>query len=139
MDKVKKVGKLSAHPCIASYVVTVFISGPGTKRRVPAWTRFKIQAEVSGDTGEKTGEEEEKDRQIIEIPLKEYGVGVMAREIPAEYAKEALKHRQCWSGRIFYRQIQEEKVASRFRGRSGDREDMEKVWEGKAREHTEKN
>lgn len=135
--KLKKWGSCLLILVLLPYVVTVFISGPGTETS-SCVDQIYIQAEVSGDTGEKTGEEEEKDRQIIEIPLKEYGVGVMAREIPAEYAKEALKAQAVLVRTDIYRQIQEGKGSEPVQGAFWDREDMEKVWEGKARTYREK-
>ena len=60
------------------YIITVFLSGPG------AYGASKVDETMVNVKIDKAGEK-------MQMPLSEYCIGIMAREIPATYEMEALK------------------------------------------------
>ena len=80
--KLKKMGCCLLIIVLLPYVMTVFINGPSITAQSRVDQTY-IQVEMSG--------EEAEEGQVIEMPLEDYGIGVMAKEIPADYEKEALK------------------------------------------------
>ncbi|MFR3530850.1 MAG: SpoIID/LytB domain-containing protein [Lachnospiraceae bacterium] len=80
--KLKKMGCCLLIIVLLPYVVTVFINGPSITAQSRVDQTY-IQVKMSGEKAE--------EGQVIEMPLEDYGIGVMAKEIPADYEKEALK------------------------------------------------
>ena len=80
--KLKKMGCCLLIIVLLPYVMTVFINGPSITAQSRVDQTY-IQVEMSGEKAE--------EGQVIEMPLEDYGIGVMAKEIPADYEKEALK------------------------------------------------
>ena len=75
-QKLKKLGCYIIIIVLLPYVVTVFLNGPSitTYSHVDS-TYIKV----------KSGKKE------VKMPIEEYCIGVLAKEIPASYDKEALK------------------------------------------------
>ena len=73
--KIKKMGCCLLILILLPYVVTVFINGPviSARSRVDQ-TYIKVEVLDAAD-----------DTSFEELPLEEFGIGVMAGEIPAEY------------------------------------------------------
>ena len=78
--RIKKMGCCLLILILLPYVVTVFINGPVISARSRVHQSY-INVEVL-DAADDTSFEE--------LPLEEFGIGVMAGEIPAEYGEEAL-------------------------------------------------
>lgn len=97
--KIKKMGCCLLILILLPYVVTVFINGPviSARSRVDQ-TYIKVEVLDAAD-----------DTSFEELPLEEFGIGVMAGEIPAEYEEEALKAQAVLVRTDIYRQIQEGK------------------------------
>lgn len=116
--KIKKMGCCLLILILLPYVVTVFINGPviSARSRVDQ-TYIKVEVLDAAD-----------DTSFEELPLEEFGIGVMAGEIPAEYEEEALKAQAVLVRTDIYRQIQEGKGETPVRGAFWDREDMRKAW-----------
>ena len=75
-QKLKKLGCYIIIIVLLPYVVTVFLNGPSitTYSHVDS-TYIKV----------KSGKKE------VKMPIEEYCIGILAKEIPASYDKEALK------------------------------------------------
>ena len=75
-QKLKKMGCYIIIIVLLPYVVTVFLNGPSIETAAPA-----DEMEVMVKQGEKE----------IQLPLDEYGIGMMAKEISAYYEEEAIQ------------------------------------------------
>lgn len=92
-QKLKKMGCYIIIIVLLPYVVTVFLNGPSIETAAPA---DKMEVMV------KQGEKE------IQLPLDEYGIGRMAKEIPASYEEEAIKVQAILVRTAVYKQLKEE-------------------------------
>lgn len=116
--RLKKMGCYLIIIILLPYVVTVFINGPGiTAQSRVDQTYIRVQATDGAEAAE--------------MPLEEYGIGVMAKEIPADYGKEALKAQAVLVRTDIYRQIQEGKGQTAVQGEFWDRDEMKKAWGAK--------
>ena len=122
MVEIKENGMLSAHHRSSPYVVTVFINGPSITAQSRVDQTY-IQVKMSGEKAE--------EGQVIEMPLEDYGIGVMAKEIPADYEKEALKAQAVLVRTDIYRQIQTGGNKEAVQGNFWNREEMQEAWGGK--------
>lgn len=77
-QKLKKCISYLTIILLLPYIVTVFLNGPGR------------EAETAGQA-EQTLVHVTKNKQDTQLPLEEYCIGRMAREIPADYEEEAMK------------------------------------------------
>lgn len=93
----KAIGYLAILICVP-YFVTVFLNGSGragsaevdaTYVRVVQYGSGNGTHAADGDDSEGSGNA--GDRKIIEMPLEDYGISVMAKEMPGSYKKEAWK------------------------------------------------
>lgn len=76
--KLKKMGCYMIIILLLPYVVTVFLNGPSiTSYSHVDKTSVKVK---SGET-------------VSQMPIEEYCIGVLAKEMPASYSKEALKEK----------------------------------------------
>lgn len=75
-NRLKKIGCYLIIIVLLPYIVTVFMNGPA------------IPTDTTVDT---TYVKVKKDDTELELPLEEYCIGRMAKEIPADYEEEALK------------------------------------------------
>ena len=92
-QKLKKMGCYIIIIVLLPYVVTVFLNGPSIETAAPA------------DEMEVMVKQEEKE---IQLPLDEYGIGRMAKEIPASYEEEAIKVQAILVRTAVYKQLKEE-------------------------------
>lgn len=92
-QKLKKMGCYIIIIVLLPYVVTVFLNGPSIETTAPA-----DEMEVMVKQGEKE----------IQLPLDEYGIGRMAKEIPASYEEEAIKVQAILVRTAVYKQLKEE-------------------------------
>ena len=95
------------------YIVTVFINGPAVL------------------TGAEVGEDYlfvEVDGKSREIPVEEYAIGILAREIPVTYEKEALEAQAVMLRTRMYKQITEEGKTSIFTDKYFEEKEMKKQW-----------
>lgn len=92
-QKLKKMGCYIIIIVLLPYVVTVFLNGPSIETAAPA-----DEMEVMVKQGEKE----------IQLPLDEYGIGRMAKEIPASYEEEAIKVQAILVRTAVYKQLKEE-------------------------------
>ncbi|MFQ7156171.1 MAG: SpoIID/LytB domain-containing protein [Merdimonas faecis] len=120
--KLKKMGCCLLIIVLLPYVVTVFINGPSITAQSRVDQTY-IQVEMSG--------EEAEEGQVIEMALEDYGIGVMAKEIPADYEKEALKAQAVLVRTDIYRQIQTGGNKEAVQGNFWNREEMQEAWGGK--------
>lgn len=92
-QKLKKMGCYIIIIVLLPYVVTVFLNGPSIETAAPA-----DEMEVMVKQGEKE----------IQLPLDEYGIGRMAKEIPASYEEETIKVQAILVRTAVYKQLKEE-------------------------------
>lgn len=113
LQKLKKLGCYVIILVLLPYVVTVFINGPGIQSG-PEVDSIYIRV--------KEGEQE------VEMPLEEYGIGILAKEIPADYEKEAIKAQAVLVRTDMYRQVQEGGGDVALSGEFWDRGQMQEAW-----------
>ena len=92
--RLKKMGCYLLIIILLPYIITVFLSGPGAygaSRVDETMVNVKADGEKSGSDGGKQEDSNAENVDKIQIPLSEYCIGIMAREIPAVYEEEALK------------------------------------------------
>ena len=92
--RLKKMGCYLLIIILLPYIITVFLSGPGTygaSRVDETMVNVKADGEKSGSDGGKQEDSNAENVDKIQMPLSEYCIGIMAREIPAVYEEEALK------------------------------------------------
>lgn len=112
-QRLKKTGCYLIIIILLPYVVTVFINGPGIQASPDVDNIYvKIQS----------GEAE------AEMPLEEYGIGILAKEMPADYEEEALKAQAVLVRTEMYKQVQEGEGAAVFTGDFWDRQKMQDAW-----------
>ena len=92
---------LSSDHYIAALYYHRVLSGPGAygaSRVDETMVNVKADGEKSGSDGGKQEDSNAENVDKIQMPLSEYCIGIMAREIPAVYEEEALKPRQFLCG-----------------------------------------
>ena len=92
--RLKKLGCYLLIIILLPYIITVFLSGPGAygaSRVDETMVNVKADGEKSGSDGGKQEDSNAENVDKIQMPLSEYCIGIMAREIPAVYEEEALK------------------------------------------------
>ena len=95
------------------YIVTVFINGPSIA------TSFHVDntyVNVKAEAG------------TIKMPIEEYCIGILAREIPADYKKEVLKAQAILVRTEVYAKLQEEGKEAVLEESFWTREQMEESW-----------
>lgn len=76
MMKLKRMGCYLLIVILLPYIITVFLNGPSI---------------VASSNVDETVVRVKTDSGTVKLPLREYCVGILAKEIPASYNKEALK------------------------------------------------
>lgn len=95
------------------YIVTVFLNGPSmVSSSYVNETRVKVKTE-SGTT---------------EIPMQEYGIGILAKEIPVSYKKEALKAQAILVRTDIYSKIQSGGSETILEDSFWTQKQMEEAW-----------
>ena len=90
--KLKKLGCYLIIIILLPYVITVFLNGPS----ITAYSHVD-----STSVRVKSGKKE------VDMPIEEYCIGILAKEIPASYEKEALKAQAVLVRTDVYRKIRE--------------------------------
>lgn len=89
--RLKKIGCYLLIMILLPYIITIFLSGPGAYGASNV-DETVISVKAGDDTAENGGKPSQTEEENVEkLPLSEYCIGIMAREIPASYEKEALK------------------------------------------------
>ena len=97
-QRLKKWGCYAIIIVLLPYVVTVFLNGPGIEASSHV-DQTCVKVRISTEDEEETG--------IVRMPIAEYCIGVLAREIPADYEKEALKAQAILVRNDVYKKIKE--------------------------------
>ena len=115
-QKLKKLGCYIIIIVLLPYVVTVFLNGPSitTYSHVDS-TYIKV----------KSGKKE------VKMPIEEYCIGILAKEIPASYDKEALKAQSVLVRTDVYKKIKESGSNTVLEGEFWTQKQMEDAWGGK--------
>ena len=92
--RLKKLGCYLLIIILLPYIITVFLSGPGAygaSRVDETMVNVRTDGEKSGSDGGKQDGADGENVEKIQMPLSEYCIGIMAREISPTYEEEALK------------------------------------------------
>ncbi len=122
------------------YVLTVFLNGPGIvspttvddrEVRVSVDTASEKSSgqnqEENGEDGKPEGETDPVEKSVS-MPLEDYCVGIMAKEIPADYQMEALKAQAVLVRTEIFREIGEKGSGAVMDTEFWTQEEMEKAW-----------
>lgn len=112
-QRLKKLGCYVIIIVLLPYVVTVFLNGPSTV------------SPSQVDSTDITVKTEEKEAQM---PIEEYCIGILAKEIPVSYEEEALKAQAVLVRTDVYREIQENGSDTVLTKDFWDKEEMEEAW-----------
>lgn len=116
------------------YVITVFINGPSitTSSHVDGtYVKVKLdenQSEDVDDTENDGSAVSSGKDEIIELPIEDYCIGIMAKEILPDYEKEMLKAQAVLVRTDVYRKIGQEGSDTVLNGSFWTRKQMEKAW-----------
>ena len=111
--KLKKVCAYLTIMVLLPYIITVFIHGPS----------FASTSNVDN-----TYIKVKTKNGLLEMPIEEYCIGVLAKEIPADYTEEALKAQAILVRTNVYMKIQEGGSEVEFSDDFWTQKKMEKVW-----------
>lgn len=114
--KMKKWGCYLSIIVLLPYVLTVFLNGPG------------IAGSTAVDDREVKVNVEDHAQKSVSMPLEEYCVGIMAKEIPADYQMEALKAQAVLVRTEIFREIGEKGSDAVMDTEFWTQEEMEKAW-----------
>lgn len=108
------------------YIITVFINGPSmvSSSNVDQ-TYVTVKTDKDSENGEDTVKDENK---TVELPIEDYCIGIMAREIPPGYEKEALKAQAILVRTDVYRKIEEEGSGAVLKDEFWTQKQMEETW-----------
>lgn len=107
--KIEKIGCYILIIILLPYIVTIFLNGPAITS--------------SANVEERTVEVENNT-----IKLKDYAIGLLAREIPASYEPEAIKAQAIMVRTKIYKELQENGSDTRFTEEFWTQSDMEEAW-----------
>ncbi len=118
------------------YVITVFINGPSitTSSHVDGtYVKVKLDESQSEDIDNKNTENENSDTpsdqsEIVEIPIEDYCIGIMAKEVLPDYQKEMLKAQAVLVRTEVYRKIEQEGSDTVLTDSFWTQKQMEKAW-----------
>lgn len=113
-EKLKKIGCYLTIIVLLPYVVTVFINGPSivTSSHVDG-TYIQVKTEQN---------------EITELPIEDYCIGIMAREMLPEYEKEALKAQAVLVRTEVYRKIEADGSNAVLETPFWTQKQMEEAW-----------
>ena len=114
--KLKKIGCYILVIILLPYIVTVFLNGPMivSKANVEEM-KVKVQNESS---------------EVTSVSLKDYGIGILAREIPASHEIEMLKAQAIMVRTKLYKSMQENGRDVVFSEEFWTQSEMQEAWEG---------
>lgn len=101
--KLEKLGCYVLIIFLLPYIITVFLNGPVV---------MSHESDVNDSSWE----------------LKEYGIGILAREIPTTYEAEAMKAQAIMVRTNIYKEMQENGEVSALSGESWTKADMKEAW-----------
>lgn len=113
-QSMKKLGYYLTIIVLLPYIVTVFLNGP--------------EIVSSSNVDETCVKVKTTSGNIVELPIEEYCIGIMAKEIPANYEKQALMAQAVLIRTDIYRQINEKGSDTVFEKLFFTQEEMEKAW-----------
>lgn len=117
-QKLKQFGCYLIIIVLFPYVVTVFINGPSMVSSSHV-DQMYIKVKAEGEDGED---------KTIELPIEDYCIGIMAREIPPDYEKEALKAQAVLVRTDIFRKIEEEGSSAVLKDEFWTQKQMEETW-----------
>lgn len=124
-QRIKKLGCYITIILLLPYVVTVFINGPEI---VSSSNVDKTCITVKTNASDSTGTNDEADAKTMELPIEDYCIGIMAKEIPADYEKDALMAQAVLIRTDIYRKIASEGSSAVFDKSFQTQEEMESSW-----------
>lgn len=116
MEKLKQMLSYILIIILLPYIITIFLSGSSVA------TGGKVD-----DTYVTVKVEQDAE---MELSLEEYGIGILAKTIPAEYEEEALKAQAVLVRTSLYKNIHENGTNVVLTEDFWNQEDMEKAWAG---------
>ena len=122
--KFKQFGYYLIIIVLLPYVITVFINGPSitTSSHVDGtYVKFKLD---ENQTAEDSGGE----GNVIELPIEDYCIGIIAKEVLPEYEKEMLKAQAVLVRTDVYRRIEQEGSDTVLNEPFWTQKQMEKAW-----------
>lgn len=123
-QKVKKAAAVFTIIVLLPYVVTIFMNGKTME---------------SSQNGQNAYVKVKKEGKQTETALKDYCIGMLAREISAECEEETLKAQAVIVRTTVYKEIEEKGEKCVLEGRFWTREDMKRQWgNGKFQKYYEK-
>lgn len=114
--KLKKTGCYLIIILLLPYVVTVFLNGPSI---------------TSYSHVDKTSVQVKAGETVSQMPIEEYCIGVLAKEMPVSYSKEALKAQAVLVRTEVYRKIKETGKDTVLEGEFRTQKQMEDAWGAK--------
>lgn len=111
--KLEKLGCYMLIIILLPYVLTVFLNGP----IVTSSTNVgEMTVNVSGKNGSET------------IAMEDYGIGILAREVPGDFEMEALKAQAILVRTRLYKELQENGSETVFSEDFWTKQDMQEAW-----------
>lgn len=118
------------------YIITVFINGPSivTSSYVDGiYVKVKLDKNQSEDVSSETSENEDgeassDENEIIEIPIEDYCIGIIAKEVLPDYEKEMLKAQAVLVRTDVYRKIEKEGSDAVLTDSFWTQKQMEQAW-----------
>lgn len=117
--KLEKLGCYILIIFLLPYIITVFINGPIVVSQSNVSEKM-IKIATSNENNSK--------ENISTISLKDYAVGILAREIPADYEYEAIKAQAIMVRTKIYKKIEENGSDTTFTEEFWTQSDMEEAW-----------
>ena len=124
--RLEKLGCYILIIVLLPYIVTVFLNGPVVLSQANVEEMMvRVKSEVtSGVDMNDTGDS----KTYISVPLTDYAIGILAREIPASYEIEAIKAQAIMVRTKIYKEIQENGSDYVFTEEFFTQSDMEEAW-----------
>lgn len=135
-QRLKQLGCYLIIIVLLPYVITVFINGPsivassnidGMYVNVNVGESGGGTGESGGGTGE-SGGDDTKSGKVTQMSMEDYGIGIMAREIPVNYEKETLRAQAVLVRTEIYRKIEQEGSGGTFENSFWTQKQMEEEW-----------
>lgn len=113
LQKLKRLGSYLIIIVLLPYVITVFMNG---------------QAVPASKTVDTMQVKAERDGKEMDVPLEDYCIGRMAKEIPVSYEKEALRAQAVLVRTTVYTQIKDNGSQTVFNDGYWTNDDMREQW-----------
>lgn len=114
-QKIKQLFAILVILILLPYIITIFINGPSIAANAGVGSNYVKVQTASG---------------TVEMPLDEYGLGVLAKEIPITYEAAAIETQAILVRTSLYKKVQEEGTSVVFQERFWSEKDMETEWGG---------